>query len=109
MKITLPLTAVVCATAVAFAPEVRAQYSSDVPPQPQSPPGSRYVYAPYVQGPFYVGVDVGGTLMQNMRVKNDNTTISFDPGSRVDLFVGFYATENLSFEFETGSIWNSLS
>ncbi len=60
-------------------------------------------------GPFYVGGDVGGTLMQNMSLKNLGTRVDFDPGIRGSILFGYNVVPPLALEFETGAIWNSIS
>ena len=117
MKSTFPLLATACAALLVGAANVQAQYSSDVNPAPAPRPGPRpgygpgpgdVYYAPYFEGPLYAGVELGGTLMQDMHVKNNGSKIDFNPGTRFGFNFGAYVAPPLSFEFETGVIWNSI-
>jgi opacity protein-like surface antigen len=70
-----------------------------------------YAYAqpsPYDATRFYVNADVGGSLLQNLKIKNFAANISFEPGARGDFSVGYNIIGPMAVEFETGSIWNSL-
>jgi OmpA-OmpF porin, OOP family len=59
-------------------------------------------------GHFYVSVDLGGSLLQDVTVKNLGIKASFDPGVRGDFIFGYNITDPLAVEFETGGIWNSF-
>ena len=63
----------------------------------------------YASGPFYVNVDAGGNILQNMSVKNAASGFSFDPGTRADVSIGYQIADPLAIELETGILWNSLS
>lgn len=66
-------------------------------------------YQSYSQpGPFYLNVDFGGALLQDVTVKNSGGELSFDPGTRADFSFGFRFAPQLAVEFETGVIWNSV-
>src|SRR5580704_14392578 len=71
---------------------------------------SRYQYAPSTYGQFYLNGDVGGSLMQNMTVKNGGGSgLSFDPGTRADVTFGYQIINPLAVEFEVGALWNAVN
>jgi OOP family OmpA-OmpF porin len=57
-------------------------------------------------GGFYIKVDAGGALQQDMRFNSSDVT--FDPGVRTSLNFGYNFCKSFAAEIETGSIWNSL-
>jgi opacity protein-like surface antigen len=114
MKTKFPLLATACTVLLAGAANSQAQYSSDVnpsspPPPNNNPPYARpvYYYEPYF-GPFYVGGELGGSIMHDLVVKNNGTKLRFDPGTSFDVNFGCYLAPPVSLEFETGVIWNSI-
>jgi OmpA-OmpF porin, OOP family len=62
----------------------------------------------YDAGRFYVNADLGGSLLQDVTIKNLGTKVSFEPGVRGDVSFGYNVIGPMAVEFETGSIWNSL-
>ena len=74
------------------------------PPNYYAPNSGYYSY----WGQFYIGADVGGSIMQDMNVRNANAKMAFDPGTRTDFIFGFQVAPPVSLELETGVIWNSL-
>ena len=58
---------------------------------------------------LYFGADAGLALQQDVTVKDTGgAKISFDPGLRLDVAVGYHFTEALAAEFQTGVIYNSI-
>ena len=99
MKMTLPYAV---ASAVLFAATAHIHAAPYAPnPYPEEP------Y--YTRGPFYISADIGGVILQDTTAKNAGAKIAFNPGVRGDLTFGYQIAPPIAVEFETGSIWNSLS
>lgn len=115
MKLTrLPVATVVAAALFGTAVETRAQYVPGPPPPyyPPNPYQDQYVYDyGNPMGPFYMGVDLGVSIVQNTRVRNaPPASLSFEPGIRADFTFGYQIPSTLlAIEFETGTTWNSLT
>ncbi len=60
-------------------------------------------------GQLYLGADAGLALQQDVTIKDSGgSKISFDPGTRVDVAVGYHFTDAWAAEFQTGVVYNSI-
>ena len=60
-------------------------------------------------GRLYLGADAGLALQQEVTIKDSGgAKISFDPGARFDVAVGYHFTDAWAAEFQTGVIYNSI-
>jgi OmpA-OmpF porin, OOP family len=100
MKLMIPKMAALALCIVAVA-KVQAQY---VPANPY-----QYQYQPYASGPFYISADLGGVLVQSMKLKNLGAGADLNPGVRGDIAFGYNIAPPLALEFETGTLWNRFS
>ena len=57
---------------------------------------------------WYVSGDVGGALQQDIFDKSDVGNLSFDPGVRADVILGYKLNDSLAVELESGIVWNSV-
>jgi len=70
--------------------------------------------AAHAESKFYVGVDAGGALTSDPKVKeflgpvSPGSKISLDPGVRVGFIGGYRLTDCISIEGETGVIANNI-
>jgi opacity protein-like surface antigen len=60
-------------------------------------------------GDIYFNGEIGGTLQQNLSIRNAGQKVSFDPGERGDISVGFDITEALAIELQTGASYNNIN
>lgn len=61
----------------------------------------------YLDENIYLGIDAGVAWQQDITIRDtvgDSATITFDPGARADLQLGFNFTPNFSTELEVGAI-----
>ena len=60
-------------------------------------------------GRLYLGADAGLALQQDVTIKDSGgAKISFDPGARFDVAVGYHFTDAWAAEFQAGVIYNSI-
>jgi len=57
---------------------------------------------------WYLNGDAGGALQQDVYDKSDGGTLSFDPGLRADVALGYNINDSFAVELESGVIWNSV-
>ena len=70
--------------------------------------------ASYAKEGFYVGTELGGTVVPNVFLGDvfqtgDNLSVDFNPGIRFDLPIGYRFNEWISMEFAPGVMWNSMN
>jgi opacity protein-like surface antigen len=62
------------------------------------------------QETFFLGAGAGVALMQDLTLKNTGgAKMSFDPGARFDLSLGYRLTTALNADFQTGFLYNSVN
>ncbi len=98
MKLSIPCMAIIGAAFLAHTANVQAQFV----PVPSG-------YEPRPPGPFYLGADLGGSLLQNVTIKSAGAKASFDAGVRGDITFGYQFAPVLAVEFQTGSLWNRMN
>lgn len=101
MKAIMTRLSAIALLGLMFTAKTQAQY---VPGNPY-----QYQYQPYPTGPFYIGVDVGGVLVQSMKLKNLGQGADLNPGVRGDFMFGYQFAPPVAIEFETGTMWNRFS
>jgi opacity protein-like surface antigen len=58
---------------------------------------------------FFLGAGAGVAFMQDLTLKDTGgAKMSFDPGARFDLSLGYRLTESLNADFQTGFLYNSV-
>lgn len=61
---------------------------------------------------FYVDVDAGGVFQQDLSISSDVTPsagkVSFNPGFRGNLSLGYAISDSLDVGIQTGILWNSI-
>jgi opacity protein-like surface antigen len=61
------------------------------------------------QETFFLGAGAGVALMQDLTLKNTGgAKMSFDPGARFDVSLGYRLTKALNADFQTGFLYNSV-
>lgn len=105
MKVTTLRLAVASAVAAAFVVSTTNLQAQHAPPPPNP---YQYQFEPNPSGPFYIGFDVGGTIMQDLHLKNLPGTMTMDPGMRGSFVFGYNFCHPLAVEFETAGIWNQV-
>ena len=61
------------------------------------------------QETFFLGAGAGLALMQDLTLKDTGgAKMSFDPGARFDLSLGYRLTKALNADFQTGFLYNSV-
>ena len=60
---------------------------------------------------FYVGFEVGGAVVEDIDLSNDQITsaLSLNPGIRFDVPIGYRVNEWFSVEFAPGIVYNTMS
>ena len=85
---------------------------NDNPPVTGTPNGGppHGYYAP-LDGRLYLGFDAGVALLQDVTISDnfgDSEKVTFDPGVRLDMMLGYQFTENWAAEIEFGLIANQV-
>lgn len=97
------VAAALAAASLVCAANVQAQAPSPPPDTAQS----HMEMAP--ANPFYIGFDVGGTIMNDLKVNNGlGGTMTMDPGARGSFILGYNFYHPWSVEFETAGLWNRV-
>ena len=78
-------------------------------PAPDSSQGLEFSSSAGDQEGFYLGADAGLALIQDLTLKDtDGAKMSFNPGARLDLSLGYHFTNGISYGFGAGFIYNSV-
>jgi opacity protein-like surface antigen len=72
-------------------------------------PGSGHSRSPGDQDYFFLGAGAGVAFMQDLTLKDTGgAKMTFDPGARFELALGYQFAKAWSYDFETGFIYNSV-
>ncbi len=112
MKITI--CRLTTAGAVALAAVATAQAQTQPPPGGYVTTTKVYVWPGYTgvlpgqPGDIYFNMEAGGTLQQDLIIRNAPQRAAFDPGERGDLSLGVDITDALAVELQTGVSYNNI-
>lgn len=87
------------------------RYDSPYPVAPTRPFSGPY-YATTLNDKLYLGFDAGLALQQDITISDsigDSDEVTFDPGVRLDMMLGYKFTGNWAAEVELGLIANDVS
>ena len=98
------LIAGIALVSVPAVPELQAQSSTNIPVAVSG-------YKTPLIGKFYFGFDAGAALQQDITLSDsvgDSEKVTFDPGARMDIQLGYAFTTNWAMEMEMGIIANQV-